>query len=59
MELDVAIDTSQRSPADIVAERLQRLANAAQASAASLPGVEVVDADVIVEDSNNGEGSNG
>ena len=63
MELDVAIDTSQRSPADIVAERLQRLAQAAQASAASLPGVEVVDADVVVEVSTNsngdGEGSNG
>lgn len=59
MELDVAIDTSQRTPADIVAERLQRLAQAAQASAASLPGVEVVDADVVVEDSTNGEGSNG
>lgn len=59
MELDVAVDLGKRTPADIVAERLQRLANAAQASAASLPGVEVIDADVIVEDSNNGEGSNG
>lgn len=59
MELDVAVDLGKRSPADIVAERLQRLAQAAQSSAALLPGVEVVDADVIVEDSNNGEGSNG
>lgn len=56
MELDVAVDTSQRSPADIVAERLQRLANSAQTSAAQLPGVQVVDADVIVEDSTNGDG---
>lgn len=63
MELDVAVDTSRRTPADIVAERLQRLAQAAQASAALLPDVQVVDADVVVEVSTNlngdGEGSNG
>jgi hypothetical protein len=56
VELDVAIDTSKRSPADIVAERLQRLATAAQSTAAELPDVQVVDADVIVEDSNNSNG---
>jgi hypothetical protein len=58
VELDIAVDTTKRSPADIVAERLQRLAQSAQASAALLPGVEVVDADVVVEDSSkiNGEG---
>jgi hypothetical protein len=57
VELDIAVDTTKRSPADIVAERLQRLAQSAQASAALLPGVEVVDADVVVEDSDkvNGE----
>lgn len=57
LELDIAVDSGKRSPADIVAERLQRLAQSAQASAALLPGVEVVDADVVAEDSNkiNGE----
>lgn len=56
VELDVAVDTSKRTPADIVAERLQRLADSAHSTAAELPGVQVVDADVVVEDSTNGEG---
>ena len=48
-----------RSPAEIVMERLQRLAQGAQDAAARLPGVEVVDAEPtiveVIEVSTNGE----
>ena len=43
-----------RSPAEIVAERLQRLAQGAVQIAASLPDTQVTDADVVIEDSTNG-----
>jgi hypothetical protein len=59
VELDVGVDVTMRSPAEIVMERLQRLAQGAQDAAARLPGVEVVDAEPtiieVIEVSTNGE----
>lgn len=51
VELDVGVDVTVRSAADIVQERLQRLALGAITTAASLPGVEVVDVETITENS--------
>lgn len=54
IEIGVDVDVSMRSPAEIVAERLQRLAQGAVQIAASLPDTQVTDADVVIEDSTNG-----
>jgi hypothetical protein len=45
-----------RSPAEIVAERLQRLAAGAVHVAASLPDILITDADVVIEDSTKSNG---
>jgi hypothetical protein len=49
VEIDVGVDVSLRSPADIIAERLQRLAGAAITTAASLPDIKVIDAEPVME----------
>ena len=51
VEIDVGVDVSLRSPADIIAERLQRLASSAVHAAALLPDVKVIDAEPVMEDS--------
>jgi hypothetical protein len=59
VELDVGVDVTLRSPAEIVMERLQRLAQGAQDAAARLPGIQIVDAEPtiieVIENSTNGE----
>lgn len=56
MDIGVAIDVTMRSPAEIVAERLQRLAAGAVHVAASLPDILITDADVVIEDSTKSNG---
>lgn len=51
VELDVGVDVQVRSAADIVQERLQRLALGAIHTAASLPDAQIVDAEPVIEDS--------
>ena len=51
VEIDVGVDVSVRSPADIIAERLQRLASSAVHAAALLPDVKIIDAEPVLEDS--------
>jgi hypothetical protein len=51
VEMDIGVDVQVRSAADIVNERLQRLALGAIHAAANLPGVEVIDAEPVIEDS--------
>ena len=51
VELDVGVDVQVRSAADIVQERLQRLALGALHTAASLPDAQIVDAEPVIEDS--------
>ena len=51
VELDVGVDVQVRSAADIVQERLQRLALGAIHAAASLPDAQIVDAEPVIEDS--------
>jgi hypothetical protein len=55
IELDVGVDVTMRSPADIVMERLQRLAQGAIHAASLLPDAQVIDAEPVIEDSTNGE----
>jgi hypothetical protein len=56
VEVDVGGQIEVRPAKDIVAERLQRLADAAQRRAASLPDAKVIEAEVVVEDSINSNG---
>jgi len=56
VEVDVGGVLEVRPAKDIVAERLQRLADAAQRKAASLVDVKVIEAEVVMEDSNNSNG---
>ena len=56
VELDVGGTLEVRPAKDIIAERLQRLADAAQRKAASLVDVKVIEAEVVMEDSNNSNG---
>jgi hypothetical protein len=51
VEIDVGVDVTLRSPADIIAERLQRLASSAVYAASLLPDVKVIDAEPVMEDS--------
>ena len=55
VELDVGVDVTVRSAADIVQERLQRLALGAIHTAASLPDTQIVDAEPVIEDSTKNE----
>ena len=55
VELDVGVDVQIRSAADIVNERLQRLALGAIHAAARLPDALVVDAEPVIEDSTTTE----
>jgi hypothetical protein len=51
VEMDIGVDVQVRSAADIVNERLQRLALGAIHAAARLPDALVVDAEPVIEDS--------
>ena len=51
VEVDVGVDVTVRSAAEIVQERLQRLALGAIHTAASLPDAQIVDAEPVIEDS--------
>lgn len=55
VELDVGVDVTVRSPAEIVQERLKRLAAGAVYVAGSLPGVNIDDATVVEAEETNGE----
>lgn len=55
VELDVGVDVTVRSAADIVQERLQRLALGAAHSAAQLADADISDAEVVITETNNGE----